>query len=181
MAENHKQLKTRQSETTQNTTYNRQSDLSDDCRQITHVIPDAVRPVSIHDLLLKNDLINRIILYIPKDKSTYYETLADFKKEWNIISKNFSPEWKKIKDYNWLFGKILNSPNISIEIIEFLSKTMSNRNDPLPRTFRKKLVTQLSQISKRSVSLNAIILPRYKIKILSAICFTICGECVTII
>ena len=157
MAENHKQLKTRQSETTQNTTYNRQSDSSDDCRQITHVIPDAVRPVSIHDLLLKNDLINRIILYIPKDKSTYYETLADFKKEWNIVSKNFSsPEWKKIKDYNWLFGKILNSPNISIEIIEFLSKTMSNRNDPLPRTFRKKLVTQLSQISKRSVSLKNI-------------------------
>ena len=100
MAENHKQLISRQSETTQNTN-NRQSDSPHDSRQIIHVIPATVRPVSIHDLLLKNDLINRIILYIPKEKSTYYETLADFKKEWVIISKKFySAEWKKIKDYN---------------------------------------------------------------------------------
>ena len=107
MAENHKQLTPRQSETTQNTN-NRQSDSHHDCRQITHVIPAAVEPVSIHDLLLKNDLINRIILYIPKEKSTYYETLADFKKEWNVISKNFSStEWKKITNYNWLFGQVL--------------------------------------------------------------------------
>lgn len=164
MAENHKQHTPRQSETTQNTN-NRQSDSLHDSRQITHVIPATVRPVSIHDLLLKNDLINLIILYIEKDKTSYYKNLSDFKKEWNIISKNFaSTEWKKIKNYNWLFGKILNSQHISIEIIEFLSKTMSNRTDPLSRTFRKKLVTQQSQISKHSMSVKTItsneIIPR---------------------